>query len=120
MMEKDRKLEWKIGSVIIIIFFGFMIYGIVTFFYRGSPAEILSVTDQFKPEKDWVLVSEHVEPPGNFCIDIDCPSVGRTWTIPSPVSEEEAYRRLSQAGWTIDYSEGCYPYPDMRSEEHTS
>lgn len=89
MTKKDRKLEWKIGSVIIIGFFVLLIGFIVWFFYVGSPKEIVSVADQFKPGSDWILKGEHIEPPRNSCVDVDCPSVSRRWSLPHELDEKQ-------------------------------
>ena len=116
IVTNGSKLEWKIGSTIILIVFGLMIYSVIWFFYRGPTDEIIRIANQLEPEKNWTLVSEHIEAPGNFCIDVDCPSLSRTWVVPLPIKEEDAYRYLSRAGWIIEFREECYPYPDMFSD----
>jgi cbb3-type cytochrome oxidase subunit 3 len=83
------KLEWKIGSTIILIVFGLMIYLVVWFLYTGSPREIVAIADQFKPGQDWTLKQEHIEPPRSFCVDVDCPSVSRRWSLPQELDKQK-------------------------------
>lgn len=99
MVQKFKKLEWKIGSVILLAIFGFFIWLIVSYFYVGSPKEILSVADQFKTKPEWQLTQNSVEPPRNSCIDIVCPSVGRSWILPQKLNREN-FEQIAYIGNT--------------------
>lgn len=108
MKTKGRKLEWKIGSVVIIAFFGLLIWSIGWYFYEGSPREILSVADQFKPKPEWQLEQETVEPPRNSCIDIRCPSVGRSWILPTEMNREQ-FKEIAHVGQVqLAISTSCF------------
>lgn len=99
MEKKTKKLEWKIGSVILIAIFGLFIWGIVSYFYVGSPKEIISMADQFKPGTEWKLRQDFVEPPRNSCIDKVCPSVSRSWDIPHKLNREQ-FEQIARMGNT--------------------
>jgi hypothetical protein len=109
MVKKDKnsKLGWKIGSVIIIAFFAAIIGFLIWFFYVGSTKEIVAVADQFKTDPSWDLSSERVEPPRNFCIDIECPSLSRQWKTDSILSKEELREYLKMSGWDFNIEGDC-------------
>lgn len=97
MTKKDRKLEWKVGSAIIIIFFALLTWLIAGYFYVGSSKEIVSTADQFKPGADWMLKKEHIEPPRNSCIDTVCPQVYRAWSLPQKLDKQQ-FEQLAKVG----------------------
>lgn len=86
MGKSNKGLKIVAGIMIVligvIVGFGFWLT------YEGDPKEIVSVADQFKPGAEWKLTSNHVEPPQNSCIDIACPSVGRSWILPQKLNRE--------------------------------
>jgi hypothetical protein len=89
MAKKDRKIEWKVGSVIIITLLTLLVGFIIWFFYVGSPKEIISVADQFKPDSSWKLTQNYVESPRSFCIDVECPHVSRSWSLPQKIDRDQ-------------------------------
>lgn len=102
----DRR-RWKIGSAIII---GFFIAAIAFFgwlFYVGSPKEIVAVADQFKPDPSWTLENEHVVPPQTMCIDVECPSLSKTWATKHLLTREELQKRLDISGWEFQIDGDC-------------
>lgn len=108
MVKKDKKLQWKIGSAIIIVLFGLMIYFVAWFFYVGSPKEIVSLADQFKPGLDWTLRQEHVEPPRSFCIDVDCPSVSKGWSLSKKIDRQQFENIASIGNSRLTLSDDCF------------
>ena len=107
MVKKDEKLGWRIGTVIIIVLFGLFIASIAWFFYEGSPKEIVSVADQFKPRPEWKLTQESVEPPRNFCVDVACPSIIRKWEANEVLNQETVESLIKQSGWKLTAEEDC-------------
>lgn len=107
MAEKDRKTGWKIGSVVIVIVFGCMIWGIVSLFWMGGTEKIEAVANQFTPEKDWVLVQEEIVAPRSFCGDVTCPSVYRQWDTGHTLSKQELTTLLQKAGWDTTVDGDC-------------
>lgn len=106
--DGNSKLGWKIGSAILIVLFGLVIGFIIWFFYIGSPKEIISVADQFKPKSEWKLTQNHVEPPRNFCVDVRCPSLGRSWTLPEKINRER-FEQIAYIGKTkLTIANDCF------------
>ncbi len=107
MVQKFKKLEWKIGSVLILIVFGFAIWAIVSLFWMGGTEKIEAVADHFKPRKDWILAKEHTEAPRSFCGDVVCPSVYRQWKTPTTPTKQELASIISEAGWILNIEGNC-------------
>lgn len=107
MAKKDRKLEWKIGSVIIIIALGLMAWGITSLFWMGGTEKIEAVANQLKPREGWVLTQEQIETPKSFCGDVTCPSVHRQWETESLLTKEELSTLLHQTGWNFEIKGDC-------------
>lgn len=105
---KSGRRSWIIGSTIIIILFIVAIAGILRFFWVGSSNEIVSVANQFKPQPEWRLVSEHIEPPRTWCIDVECPSINRTWTLNHTITQQNLTEWAQKAGWEISFEDGCF------------
>ncbi len=107
-MAKDKKLGWKIGSTVIIVCFAIIIIFILWFLNPGDSKEIVSAANQFKAGVGWHLKTEHIEPPSRICIDVDCPSVQRSWAIPSPLTKPEVQNFIKDAGWKISDEDECF------------
>lgn len=106
--KDGEKLGRRIGGVIIVGFLGLVAYLVFWAFYEGSPKEIVSVADQFKPQPEWQLKQDSVVPPRNGCIDIECPSVGRSWTLPQEINREQ-FEQIAQMGTTkLTISSDCF------------
>ena len=109
MVQKFKKLEWKIGSVVLIVFFGLFVWGIVSLFWTGSSKEIQSVADQFQADSSWKLTQNQIEGPKNWCGDLVCPSVSRQWKTDHTLSKEELKSVLNKSGWDFPINESCLP-----------
>ena len=99
MGNKSKNLGWKIGGGIIVLFIGLIVGFGFWLAYEGDPKEIVSVADQFKPKPEWQLTQNSVEPPRNSCIDIVCPSVGRSWILPQKLNREN-FEQIAYIGNT--------------------
>lgn len=72
-------------------------------------AALLAVANQFKAPADWTLASETIHEAKPGCIDVRCPSVGRTWEF-NAVDPKEIGALLevvNKAGWSFDEKTGC-------------
>lgn len=107
MAKKDRKLEWKIGSAIIIVVLGLLVWGVVSLFWMGGTEKIEAVANQLKPGRDWILTQEHIETPKSFCGDVECPSVYRQWKTDHPLTKDELSSLLSRTGWNFEIKNSC-------------
>lgn len=103
-MAIKRDLGISIG-----IFFIIIISVAIWSTWSGSPREIESAANQFKPDSSWRLVSSRIEPPRNMCLgDVACPSISQTWTSPRAVTQEEILEVLKQSGWQdVEAERGC-------------
>lgn len=112
-VSKADKRRWMINSGIIIAllvaFFGFLAW----FFYVGSPKEIMTVADQFKPDPSWELVSEKIQPPATFCIDVECPSVHRSWNTHTLISKDKLQQQLELSRWNLKIDSDCTLDPNI-------
>lgn len=74
--------------IFISVFIISLIYCVVWANWRGSPSEIISIADKFKPDTSWKLISNTVDPPGGFCV-YTCPHVYRKWSLPAKLTREQ-------------------------------
>ena len=112
MAKSDRKLEWKIGSVIIIIVLTLITWGVISLFWTGSSKEIQLVADQLQTPSSWKLIHDRVEGPRNWCGDLVCPSVNRQWETEHIVSKEELITILNKSQWNLPIDGTCLPVKD--------
>lgn len=114
MGNKSKNLGWKIGGGIIVLFIGLVVGLGFWLAYEGDPKEIISVADQFKPGVEWKLTNNHVEPPQNSCIDIECPSVSKTWESSTIITMNSLDQLIQQAGWQPTYESDCFKITEER------
>ena len=103
----NKKISWHTVVVFTILC---IFAGLIWLFWRGSPDEILSVANRFKPDSSWNLKDESVRPPAHDCIDIRCPKVVRTWQVNSTLTPElimQISTILSNTGWDFNYNRNC-------------
>lgn len=112
-ISKADKRRWMITSGIIVAllvaFFGFLAW----FFYVGSSKEIVAIADQFKPDSSWELVSENIQPPATFCVDVECPSVHRSWNTHTLISKVKLQQQLELSGWKFKIDNDCSLSPNI-------
>jgi hypothetical protein len=72
-------------------------------------AALLAVANQFKAPADWTLASETIHEAKPGCIDVRCPSVGRTWEFDAVDPKElgALLEVVNKAGWTLGEKTGC-------------
>lgn len=94
-MDKKRNKLLLYVAVPICLIGGFLYW----LTWTGSTAHIESVADQFKAPSSWKLVGSYSKPPSTVCLEGSCPSLSRTWTTPTPLTEEELSAVTKQSGW---------------------
>lgn len=109
---KIGKHQWIIGGAIIALSTLLLVF-LSWFFYTGSTKEIVAVADQFKPDSSWELVSENIQPPATVCIDIECPSVHRSWNTHTLISKEKLVKQINLSGWSFHIDNDCILSPDI-------
>ncbi len=110
--DKKRVSFWQIVKRFLLglgVLLGFVIaFFIFAVVYQGDTKPILSVADQFKPDKSWKLTEERVEPPRIICAgDIACPSVARWWIHEKPLSLGELRSIMDSTGWRYSIKGNC-------------
>lgn len=95
-MKKIWKIIGIIAAVLVVLIGGLLAW----LSWEGSPKEIVSVADEFKPGASWELVREEIIPPRNSCIDVHCPHVHREWQSEEPMTLEAIREILKKAGWS--------------------
>lgn len=113
MEKKNKKLGKKIGITILIVFFGLIACGMVWLLWTGSTKDIETTAGQLKARSDWKLTGNYVEPPRNVCIDVECPSVRKTWELPAPISKQEFENTIKESGWRLEFEDGCFESQDI-------
>jgi hypothetical protein len=109
----NQKRNWRIGSAIVVALFALLIGFLAWLLYVGSPKEVISVADQFKPGLGWNLTQNQIDPPRNVCIDIKCPGVTRTWVSSSYMTKQGFESLIKTSGWKLYYEDGCFDTTDI-------
>lgn len=75
-----------------------------------SGPKVQAAADQFKPGKDWKLVTDESIPAAMFCNNDSCPSVSRTWDIGSdPLYSQQLQELLKSSGYAEAKNAECTP-----------
>lgn len=103
-----RKKKLLVGSTITGIIVGAAIGSTVYWLaWEGDAKPIVAVADEFKAPPDWKIKTNHVEPPRHACIDIECPSVTRSWKSSRPVETDELSRIVANTRWNSSIKGDC-------------
>lgn len=80
-------------AVIVLLPVLFLVVG----FWPGSTARIEAVADQFQPGDGWVLESETVNPPRFICLQADCNTMSRSWSLGQNITTDELREVVSDS-----------------------
>lgn len=106
-MKKIWKIIGIIAAVLVVLVGGLLAW----LSWEGSPKEIVSVADEFKPDASWELVKEEIIPPRNSCISVHCPHVHREWRTSSRLTTNDIRERLQASSWNNlinNLEDDCY------------
>lgn len=106
-----KKVVLWIVALCSIAFLSYVGYIVYYFSYRGDATEIVAVANQFEPDPSWKLVSEDITVPQNFCGDLTCPRVYRSWKLKNSYTPDGLKQLARQAGWDFPINGTCETNP---------
>lgn len=102
--RKNRTKLIKIVKRVVVVTLSFVLLAFVGAFlylaWEGDTRPMVSIADKFKPLDGWVFKKESIMPPKNICMsDVPCPSMWRTYSLESRISQEDFVKFAKQGGF---------------------
>lgn len=100
---KKHRAPWKdflIASALLVGLIGIFITALSI---PGDAGPITRAANTFKPDPEWKLVNEKIQPPALGCYMQVCPEVNKRWTAKKDLSKAEFESLLRQSGlnWRV-------------------
>lgn len=95
--EHTKLPRGRIVAVVIAVIVLVPVLFVVIGFWPGSTKDIEAVANKFQPGDGWRLESEQIEPPRLICLQADCNTMTRAWTLEKNITTEEFRDRIKSS-----------------------
>lgn len=92
--QRTKLSPGRILAIVIAVIVLVPILFIVIGFWPGSTRGIEAVANKFQPGEGWVLESEQINPPMLICLQGDCNTMSRSWSLDKNITTEEFHNAV--------------------------
>lgn len=112
---KKHRAPWKDFLIASALLVGLIGIFITVLSIPGDAGPITRAANTFKPDPEWKLVNEKIQPPALGCYMQVCPEVYREWETKVPLTKSDLKALIERSGWNMSFEEICEDYPHQVS-----